>query len=69
MTRPEDTANVALPDDGETEAARAVIAKVTESELHDAIRTLARRDPAWWRTELARMARIEGRADILGGHK
>lgn len=49
--------------------ARAVIATVTPTELHDAIRKLAQRDPAWWRNELARMARIEGRANILGGHK
>ncbi len=45
---------------------RAIVQSVTRAELHGAIRTLARADPAWWRGELDHMARIAGRKDVLG---
>lgn len=41
--------------------ARVLVQAVTREQLHDAIRTLARTDPEWWRTELGRMARIHRR--------
>lgn len=47
--------------------AHAAVGAVTRAQLHDAIRTLARLDPKWWRTELGRMARMEGRRRFLGG--
>lgn len=50
----------------EATGARATIATVTPSELHDAIRTLARVDRKWWDGELRHMARLEGRADVIG---
>lgn len=50
------------------EEARAVIQGASREELHDAIRTLARLDPVWWRAELDRMARTEGRTNFLGKH-
>lgn len=46
--------------------ARAAVETVITVQLHDAIRTLARTDPAWWRGELDRMARMAGRERTLG---
>jgi hypothetical protein len=51
---------------GQARDPRAVVQSVTRTELHDAIRTLARTDPAWWRGELNHMARMAGRKDVLG---
>lgn len=49
--------------------AHAVVGAVTREQLHDAIRTLARRDPAWWNQEINRLARITGQARYVGGHQ
>lgn len=46
--------------------ARAVVGSVELANLHAAIRSLAQRDPAWWRMELDRMARMEARTSFLG---
>jgi hypothetical protein len=45
---------------------RAVVRSVTEAQLHAAIRTMARADPAWWTGVLDRMARIAGKEKFLG---
>lgn len=47
-----------------TRETRVTVQAVTREQLHDAIRTLARADPKWWRTELGRMARIHRRRTL-----
>jgi hypothetical protein len=62
-----DAASKLLERDPRT-SAHAVVDTLAREQLHDAIRTLARLDPKWWRGELDRMARYAGRTSFLGGH-